>query len=70
MNTTQATSSRDSLQQNTKDLQLFEPWMFLAPSLNFNVTNDQKVEHVVVAQNFDYSCNLSIMPPTYPSLIF
>jgi hypothetical protein len=31
-------------------LQLFEPWMFLAPSLNFNVTNDQKVEDAIVAQ--------------------
>lgn len=31
-------------------LQLFEPWMFLAPCLSFNVTNDKKVEDAILAQ--------------------
>ncbi len=31
-------------------LKFFEPWMFLAPPLSFNVIDDQKVEDVVVIQ--------------------
>ncbi len=69
MNTihTTSSSSRDSLLWNTKDFAIV--WTLDAFGSIFELQCNwwSKGGRCSCGSNFDYSCNLSIMPPTYPT---